>query len=235
MKPLIGVTGRPTWGFTYDEAPFILKDARIDLHWAEYSEKVATAGGLPVQLPLATDPEEVVDRLDGLLLTGGTDVMPQAYGSTPGTNLERIEPERDEFEFSVLNAAAEKGIPVLGICRGNQVINVTFGGTLIADLHPDRGEGHSSMRYPRHIGRHEVTFEAGSTLADIYGPAAMVNSFHHQSVDIVGNDLRVTGRTHDGVVEAIEHVDKPIVGVQWHPEMMRFQEPIWDWFVKACN
>ena len=235
MKPLIGVTGRQTPGFNFSIAPSILKDAPIDLHWAEYCEKLAAADALPVQLPMSVDPVDVVARLDGLLLTGGTDVMPQLYGSAPTESLWAVEPDRDDFELAVLSAAIDRGIPVLGICRGIQVINVHFGGTLHAHHAPDEGEGHSSMAYPRHIGRHEVTFEAGSTLTDLYGPTAMVNSFHHQSVDAVGEGLQVTARTGDGVVEAVEHAEHKITGVQWHPEMMRVQEPIWNWFVKTCS
>ncbi len=235
MQPLIGVTGRQTPGHTFQNSPSILASAPIDLHWAEYSEKVAASGGLPVQLPGSVDPEAVVARLDGLLLTGGTDVDPARYGATPGPNLWAIEPERDAFELAVVAAAAERGIPILGICRGIQILNVGCGGTLVADLPSDSGEAHSSMAYPRHVGRHEVTFEAGSVLADLYGSSAMVNSYHHQAVEAVGSGLNVVARAKDGVVEAVEHENGRIIGIQWHPEMMRIQEPIWDWFIKACG
>lgn len=209
-------------------------DAPIELYYSDYADKVAAAGGAPVHLSDAADAEAVVRRLDGLLLSGGTDVGPDRYDATPGPHLWELSPERDQFELDLIDAAIERGLPIFGSCRGIQILNVYFGGTLIAHLPPDEGEAHSNRSYPRWVGRHEVTFEPGSTLADLYGPSAMVNSYHHQAIDRVGRDLVVTGRARDGVIEAVEHASLPIVGVQWHPETMRTLEPIWAWFVKAC-
>lgn len=232
--PLIGVTGRRMSAFKVEGAFEQFLDAPIELYYADYADKLAAAGAVPVHLTDAADPAALVERLDGLLLSGGTDVGPDRYGATPGPFLWPLSPERDAFELALITAALDRGIPVLGSCRGIQILNVYFGGTLIDHLPPDEGEAHSNRSYPRYVGRQEVIFEAGSTLADLYGASAMVNSYHHQAVDRVGDGLIVTGRARDGVIEAVEHESLPIIGVQWHPETMRILEPIWGWFVKAC-
>ncbi len=234
MQPLIGTTGRRLPAFKVEGAFEQFLDSPLEIFYAEYAEKVSMAGGLPVLLSDAADPEALVERLDGLLLSGGTDVAPDRYGATPGPHLWPLSPERDEFELALVRAAIGRRLPILGSCRGIQLLNVHFGGTLIAHLPPDSGEAHSSKAYPRYVGRHEVIMEPGSTMADLYGSSAMVNSYHHQGLDRVGEGLIATARARDGVVEAVEHADLPIIGVQWHPETMRFQEPIWDWFVKAA-
>lgn len=234
MLPLIGVTGRRLFAFKVEGAFEQFLDAPLELYYADYADKLATAGGLPVQLSDAADPVAVIERIDGLLLSGGTDVGPDRYGATPGPHLWPVSPERDQYELELIAAAIDRGIPILGSCRGIQILNVFFGGTLIDHLPPDEGEAHSNRSYPRYVGRHEVVFDAGSTLADLYGPSAMVNSYHHQAIDRVGRDLVVSGRARDGIIEAVEHETLPVVGVQWHPETMRIHEPIWAWFVKAC-
>ncbi len=235
MTPLIGISGRQIRGHQYEGTPAPLRDAPIDLHWAEYAEKVAGSGATPVQLPMSADPVSVVERLDGLVLSGGTDVQPQRYGATPGPELWLLEPDRDEFELALIAAAVERELPILGICRGIQILNVFFGGTIIAHLKPDEGEGHSSMSFPRHLGRHALQFEPGSQLADMYGASALTNSFHHQGIDRLADGLSATARSSDGVIEGAEHNSLPIIGIQWHPEMMQRQEPIWGWLAKRAT
>jgi putative glutamine amidotransferase len=212
-----------------------LADSPIDVHFAEYSLKIAAAGGLPVELTEAADPNALMCRLDGLVLTGGADVDPRMWGSTPGPRQSPVRPERDCFEAALVGAAAEQGKPVLGICRGIQLINAHFGGTMVPHLPADQGEGHSYYGYQRHQRTHPVTFTSGSLFARLYGPGLMVNSFHHQAVDQPGDGLMVTGHAPDGVVEAIEHQSLPILGVQWHPEMLREIEPIFAWLISSAS
>ena len=161
---------------------------------------------------------------------------PRRYGATPGPNHPAYEPERDRFEIELYGAARDAGLPVLGICRGLQIINVAHGGTLVADLPPDEGEGHSSYAYPRAHRSHGITVEPGTVLADLYGESVVVNSFHHQSVDELGRDLVVSARAADGVIEALELPGSAVLAVQWHPEMFDdVVEPVFGWLVKHAK
>jgi putative glutamine amidotransferase len=189
---------------------------------------VLEAGGLPVHLPIDVDPAEVVDRLDGLLLTGGADIGPDRYGSAPETDLYPPEPDRDEFELGLLGRATELALPTLGICRGLQMINVHAGGTLHQHV-----PTHAAFDKATTTESHEVTFEPDSTLGALYGESRGVNSLHHQTIDRVGAQLRVTARSGDGTIEGIEHLDLPVVAVQWHPEMMltHASDPLFTWLV----
>lgn len=215
--------------------PDPMLDAEIDVHFTEYAAKVADAGGIPVQLSRTADPVALVGRLDGVLLSGGADIDPRRYRSLPGPGQGGYEPARDGFEDAILGAAVKRGIPVLGICRGLQVINVHFGGTLIADLPPDVGEGHSSYAYPRNIRTHGVNINPDTVLSGLYGERAVVNSFHHQAVDRLGDGLISTATAPDGIVEALEHEVHDILGVQWHPEMLDDLEPCFSWLCKTAD
>jgi putative glutamine amidotransferase len=231
--PVIGLTGRRHLAGPL--GPPVVHDAPVETFFADYAAAVAAAGGLPVLLSMAADPAAVAARIDGLVLSGGADVDPRRYGRTPGPHGTPVEPQRDAFELAVLDAAWERGIPVLGICRGAQLINVSRGGTLVAHLAPDTGEAHSFLGYPRHHRVHAVDLTAGSITHAVYGERIVVNSLHHQAVDALGSDLRITGRAPDGVVEAIEAVDAPVVGVQWHPEMLTATDPIFGWLVERAR
>ncbi len=213
-------------------APF--HDAQLTLHFADYVDKVAQAGGVPVQLDRAADPVDLVAHLHGIVLTGGADVDPRRYGSTPGPGQGGYEPDRDRFEAALLDAARDAGIPVLGICRGAQIINVHHGGTLVAHLPSDSGEGHSSYAYPRYERTHRLRVEPGTELARLYGETAVVNSYHHQAVDRLGEGLIATAWATDGVIEAIEHVERAVLAVQWHPEAVPGVEPCFDWIVRKA-
>jgi putative glutamine amidotransferase len=190
-----------------------------------YARAVEAAGGLPVVLPPlehgAIGP--LVDRLAGVCLSGGPDLDPAAYEAEPDPHLGPVEPDLDAFEFAVARRADQLGIPVLGICRGCQALNVARGGTLHQHL-PDVTDGSVPHRQ-KESGRrttHSVRVEARSRLADIVGAEELdVNSFHHQAVDRVGRDLRPVAWSSDGVVEAIED-DGPALylGVQWHAETL---------------
>ena len=158
------------------------------------------------------------EEYDGLLLPGGWDVNPSRYGKTRIPE-ETIDDELDAIQFDVLDRFLTAGKPVLGICRGHQLLNVTFGGTLIQDL--PGAEKHKSLSTGAD-NIHRVHTEQGSFLFPVYGSGCVVNSSHHQGIDIPGKGLRVVMRSEDGVAEAIEHESRPVWGVQWHPERMCF-------------
>ncbi len=231
-RPLIGLPGRVKTGRDIRGIPSSFGDAQIDMYMSAYAQGVIAAGGLPVHLPIDVDPLLIVERLDGILLPGGTDIEPSLYGAESETDVFPPEPERDHLELGLYKGAVDRRLPVLGICRGQQVVNVGAGGTLHQDVPP-----HSIFDLPAETEFHEVSFEAGSTLRELYGPTAWVNSLHHQAVDAVGEGLRVTARADDGVAEGLEHMSLPIVCVQWHPEMMstRDTDPVFRWLVDAAG
>lgn len=155
-----------------------------------------------------------VAEYDGLLLSGGGDIEPKYYGEEIDGST-RIDPERDVMEFSMLDTFVRAGKPVLGICRGHQLINVFFGGSLYQDI------AESGWHTGEKI--HAISTENGSILRALYGASFPVNSSHHQAVKKLGNGLRVTALWEDTYAEAIEHTSLPIIGVQWHPERMCFE------------
>ena len=161
--------------------------------------------------------------VDGLLLSGGQDVAPKNYGEEPTPKLGDIFPERDDFEYALLKAALEAKKPILGICRGLQIINTYFNGSLYQDLSYIGTEvlKHNQVNSPSMV-THSVTLDKSSKLFDIFGEEKIrVNSFHHQAVKKVGDGLAISAKAPDGVIEAIEKTDYPfLVAVQWHPEML---------------
>ncbi len=190
-----------------------------------YARAVEMAGGLPVVLPpLAHDAiDTLLDRLSGVCLSGGPDLDPAAYGADPHPELGIVEPQLDAFEVEVARGADARGLPVLGICRGCQALNVARGGTLHQHL-PDVTDGSIDHRQTA-SGRettHTVEVQAGSRLAGIVGAGELdVNSFHHQAVDVLGRGLRAVAWAPDGVIEAIEGDGEALyLGVQWHVETL---------------
>lgn len=191
-----------------------------------YARALSVNGALPLVLPPTVPPSHapaLLGGLDGLLLTGGADVDPARYGARPSPRLGRVEPERDAFETGLLRAARELGLPVLAICRGIQLLNVTLGGSLVQDLPTERpgGVDHDpeGLRTAR---RHRVQLTPGCRAAEALGTAELaVNSTHHQGIAAVAPELTATGWAEDGLVEAVEAADRWwCVGVQWHPEEM---------------
>lgn len=196
----------------------------------KYVECLARAGASSALLPIQdSDPLELLGPFDGLLLPGGGDIDPSRSGAGDHPAVYGVDGERDRFEVALLAAAIELGRPVLAICRGMQLMNVAFGGTLHAHLpdvpgllvHGDPGEGRSSF--------HPVEVEPSSRLQEVFGEARIdaCLSWHHQGVDRVGTGLRSVGTTSDGLVEALEVAsdDAWVVGVQWHPEGTAADDP----------
>lgn len=230
-RPLIGLPGRRKLASAVAGFPEVMDHIEIDLYLADYSRGVLEAGGLPVNLPIDADPVELADRLDGVLLTGGADIGPERYGHEPETDLFPPEVLRDDFELALLGRAVERQLPVLGICRGLQLINIHAGGTLNQDVPP-----HSRFDVVPDTEVHPVEFIEGSILHCLYGSSRPVNSLHHQTVMDLAPGLQVTGRADDGTIEGLESADGHLVAVQWHPEMMRSRDddPIFGWLVEAA-
>jgi len=187
---------------------------------ANYAEQVAAAGGIPVLLPPLPGVAAAVGRLDGLLLTGGGDIDPARYGAQPHPRTGRVSVLRDAAELELLDAAMAAGLPVLGVCRGMQLLNVARGGTLCQHLPDDAG--HTPA--PGTFGSHPVRVAAGTRLAGILGAngdGVDVPTAHHQAVDRLGEGLVATAWAEDGVIEAMEPSaagDPFLLAVQWHPE-----------------
>jgi putative glutamine amidotransferase len=201
------------------------KDGQRDRAFAytTYTEALRRAGAVPLVIP--PQPEnaaQIVEELDGLLLAGGDDCDPRAYGEQPHPTVEPMDRQRQSNELALARAARERGIPTLGICLGVQVMNVAAGGTLIQDIasEVETEIDHASEPSDRH--RHGVLVEKGTRLAAIVGNQELnVNSSHHQAIRNVGQGLRVTAHAPDGVIEGLEDPSHPFyVGVQWHPEDM---------------
>jgi len=186
-----------------------------------YADRVSAAGGIPVLLPPVPDIEEALDRLDAVVLSGGGDIDPARYGAPPAAETRSVRAERDTAELALFDAALARRLPVLGICRGMQVINVARGGSLHQHLPAVVGhDGHAPL--PGAFGSHPVRITPGSRLGGILdGDEADVPTHHHQAVDRLGSGLTATAWTADGIIEAFEldAGESPFVlAIQWHPE-----------------
>jgi len=191
-----------------------------------YVRALAAAGCAPVLIPLIDDQDQlraIYARLDGIVFPGGADIAPSEYGEQPIDNLNVIEPERDRTEFTLARWAYEDNLPTLGICRGQQLLNVALGGSLYQDL---RHQGVTQVEHAEAHGRgrtaliHRVRLDPDSRLAQLIDETSIdVNSLHHQAVKSIAPRLRVTGKSEDGVIEALESDDRRfLIAVQWHPE-----------------
>jgi putative glutamine amidotransferase len=214
------------------------------------------AGALPLTLPQL--PEAIapaLDAIDAIVLAPGRDVEPQRYGQDPHALLAATEPQRDAFELALVAAALDRGMPILGMCRGMQILNVALGGTLVQDLSLVAAEHPSDPGWvrwrlveaaslddapPPPHPRHEIAIEPDSTLARaLEATMVQVNSFHHQAIDRLGDGLAVVAASSDGVAEAVELPGRPVLAVQWELQEQartdaRFQA-VFDWFVQATR
>ncbi|MCR4436738.1 MAG: gamma-glutamyl-gamma-aminobutyrate hydrolase family protein [Clostridiales bacterium] len=234
-RPLIGVT--PWYDYPKDTA--YIKSG--------YCEGVVEAGGLPVLMPFTADEDiltDVIDRLDGFLVSGGPDLDAKYYNEENMPYNGDISPERDMMELFVVKRAVEVNKPVFGICRGIQVMNVALGGSLYQDIYSqvkDRELIQHSQAAPKWYPTHDIRIEKGSKVWSSFNrDRARVNTFHHQAVKQVAPGFKVTSRSSDGIVESIElegHIFA--VGVQWHPELMWQKNPeflnIFRSFVECCR
>jgi putative glutamine amidotransferase len=212
MRPLIGISTyreQARWGFW--DLPAVLLPA-------SYADAVAEVGGEPVLLPTGAVSAEVVGRLDGLVLAGGADVDPARYGCTPGPHTTVLRPERDAAELAVLQAALDRDLPLLAICRGMQLLNVALGGVLLQHL-PDVPDTGSHDPGEGLFARRKVRTGPGTQLDRLLGPATAVDCHHHQAVDRIAPELTPSAWAEDGLVEAVEASGRRFcLGVQWHPE-----------------
>lgn len=227
-RPLIGLPGRRRTVGQLQNFPESLHGLDVDLYFADYARGVYAAGGLPVHLPLDADPAEWAHHVDAVVLTGGADIDPGRYEHE--NTASDVEPERDDTEFVLYETAIADGTPVLGICRGFQLINVHHGGT----LHQSVPE-HARYDVDPATAVHPVDIVAGSATHAIYGATHMVNSLHHQTAAAIGSGLTVTATADDGTPEAIEVDGGRVLAVQWHPEMMSIDDPIFAWIVDAAT
>ena len=219
-RPVIGVCARVAqvnW-LKFELSATLAPQAYVDL--------LSAAGCLPVLLPLLPGVEEVIARLDGLLLPGGADVDPARYGAAAHPRTTGVSPAVDAAELALLERALSTGLPFFGICRGLQVLNVLRGGTLHQYL-PDIIGDTAHQPQPGSFGAQLLDLQPGSHLARIFGSkTAEVSCYHHQAIDRLGEGLVVTARAQDGIIEAVEAVDYPFaVAVQWHADQIADERP----------
>ncbi len=240
MVPVIGITMSVEVGNGAEET-----DKKELIVSREHSDAIISAGGLPYFLPFTTDPkiiEQYTQHLDGLLLTGGWDLDPYYYGEEPQQGLLEIAPSRDESEIALTKSFLQTGKPILGICRGHQVLAVVLGCTLYQDLDRQYKNGLDHRpKIPRNRPMHSIQITEGSILHGIYGQTTgRVNSMHHQAVKDLSESVMVTATSNDGVIEAIESKIYPnLLGVQFHPECMAETDPqaqrIFNWLVEQSG
>lgn len=212
MRPTIGITAN------FDEEKY------VSILRLTYVESVVEAGGKPVLIPVVPGSvaEELLSLVDAVLFPGGVDVDPMLYGEPPSIHLGKVNPRLDALEIRLAKKALESDLPILGICRGCQVVTVAAGGTLIQDIPSQvRGAIKHFQSAPRWYGTHEVILDENSLVARVFGCRQLVvNSFHHQAIKEPGHGFTITARSSDGVPEACEGEKGFKLLLQWHPEGM---------------
>jgi putative glutamine amidotransferase len=236
-QPLIGITS----GLTRNKA-----GSPVCQVGQAYVTAVQRAGGIPVMIPIGIDQDRLdalLPRLDGLLFTGGGDIDPQRFNDQPHKEVYDISPERDQLEFALVEKATVANLPLLAVCRGIQVLNVAFGGTLhthIQDQLPGAMKHDWSSDHPRDTLTHPVSLTCGCILHNIFvADNIQVNSLHHQGIARVGDGLRATAFAPDGLVEGVEvEGTEFVIGVQWHPECLPNDpgmQSLFRAFIEACQ
>lgn len=223
MAPIIGITGN----YRQETNEYSVRK--------EYISAIENAGGFPIFL---TPTSEIPTFLDGIVMSGGGDIDPVYYHEEPIPQCGKITPTRDRYELILSQFALESYIPILGICRGMQVLNVADGGTLHQDMYTQTNTKiMHEQKAPSDHPVHNVTLEKDSVLYQIYNRKEIrVNSFHHQCVKTAGTGFRVIADCVDGAIEAIEHKNHPFaVGVQWHPEYLKEHDVLFKYFVEQAE
>lgn len=235
MKPIIGITASPVGDDTLEGSSATFAT----------TEAIYNHGGQPVIIPMSNHlvtVEELAEFLDGLLLPGGNDINPLYFNEDPHPGLGKVHPFRDALEIRLIHAMIQRNKPILGICRGCQILNVATGGNMVQDIASQiEAPIQHSQKSPRFHASHYVRIAPGSKLAAIAAQEELaVNSYHHQANRQVGPGFQVTAYASDGVVEAFESIGETfILGVQWHPEHMIPQDDasarMFQAFIEACK
>jgi len=234
MKPLIGILANKTH---VKDTSDIMFGSVINYVNQDYLTSVNEAGGIPLILPVSGDVEAQLENVSGIVLAGGDDIDPYLYHEEPHPKLGRVYKETDAYYLQVIEVALKKNLPILGICKGHQALNIYYGGTLYQDL---RSQNEAYFKHVqlsfREESSHAIKIEKDSFLYEAYGEAVAVNSFHHQAIKDLGKDLKITATSSDGMIEAIEDQKKRVIGVQFHPEMLRDKgsRQLFKNFIKAC-
>lgn len=237
MKPLILITHK------FDEDPLGFGVGRIYSIRSNYCRAIIRAGGVPVISALG-DAEAYADIADGVVFTGSScDIDPKLYGEE-NRKAASCDPQLDEMELQLFNAFYKRKKPILGICRGVQLLNVALGGTLMQDIEEEvPGLTVHNLVYQKATEQHPVKAVPGSLFEKLFGQEFLTNSHHHQAVKACGKGLRPAVMTEEGVIEAVEHEELPIFGTQWHPERMTGDEqqeltdmmPLFEHFIACCQ
>jgi putative glutamine amidotransferase len=235
MRALIGVTGS-----LQGDDPIEAVTCPIDVTEAVYKN-----GGQPLVIPISQQNDsisELANRLDGLLLSGGIDINPLLYGEQPLPGLGKVHPLRDEWEIRLIESMLRLNKPILGICRGAQILNVATGGTMYQDINTQVSNVlQHTQRAPRYHASHHIMIATDSKLYEIaQSDKLLINSFHHQANRTVGPGFRVAASAQDGVMEAFESIShRFVIGVQWHPENMtqvdELSNRLFQSFIEACG
>lgn len=228
---------RPLIGIAVGRIP--VNDRFVDGTQRDYGDRIADAGGFPIQLLGRTDLplSDVLPQLHGIVFPGGGDIAPELYGAEPAAETGGVDIERDRAEIALFGAATAAGLPVLAVCRGIQLVNVARGGTLVQHLPTVTSVPHLIVERRRELV-HRVHIDPESELANIIGADDLgVNSLHHQAVDQVGRDLRAVAWAEDGTIEGLEDRDRRVIAVQWHPEQLpdqRREMRLFSWLIEQA-
>lgn len=225
-KPIIGISS----SIIKDNSGLFANYERVYVN-KDYIESIITNGAIPLIIPITLDIytlETLVNTVDAIILSGGHDVFPYNYGCEPQPKLGEVFPLRDEYDMKLIELAKKRNIPILGVCRGLQILNVYEGGSLYQDLsYRDKPTlKHSQQNAPTQV-THKIKISKNSMMESIFNEDEIfVNSFHHQAIDRLADSFVATSYASDGIIESIEHkTHKNIFAVQWHPEMLYLSEP----------
>lgn len=245
MKPIIGITSN----YVDDDVYFLNKGlGALGQDYCavavDYLNAIIYAGGVPIVIEPSYDEQylrDILNIVDGVLVTGGNDVESLRYGVNSSSKIGRVFRIRDESDLFITNYAIDNDMPYLGICRGLQILNTAMNGTLITDIEPGEYIDHSAVNSEKYIKAHSVNIKRDSILFDAYKKEKVfVNSFHHQGINKLGENLRAIASSDDGLCEAVQMDDKRFVlATQWHPEMLfeddEIHGEIFKKFIEACK